>query len=79
MTLQAQPGYLNAGKVRNQSQQHAVKQNYSNKLKNPTAKTDIASARAKDLQRQLGLSDNPLVVEIQGAQVDIAELPEDVQ
>ena len=52
MTLHAQPGYLNAGKVRNQSQQHSVKQNYSNKLKNPTAKVESGSAR-KEEQQQL--------------------------
>lgn len=76
MTLQAQPGYLNTGKVRNQSQQQTIKQNYSNKLKNPTAgKADLA-ASADDYQ--LNMYEN-LRVEIQGTQVDIAELPEDVQ
>ena len=49
MTLQAQPGYLNSGKVRHQSQQQAVKQSYSNKLKSlGPARTDLAAGTASD-------------------------------
>jgi hypothetical protein len=77
MTLWAQPGYLSSGKIRNQSQQPVVKQSHNNRLKNPAAKADhAAKSSASNLRSD---SEYPMRVEIQGTQVDIAELPEDVQ
>lgn len=58
MTLQAQAGHRNMGKVRNQSQQQTVKQNYSNKLKNPTGgKADLTATAGHDAQHEINPAD----------------------
>ena len=77
MTLWAQPGYLNSGKIRNQSQQPSVKQSHTNRLKNPATKAEQVNKSSAANERQD--AEYPMRVEIQGTQVDIAELPEDVQ